>query len=145
VIVLDTNVISELMRPAPDERVVRWVDRFLYGEVFITAITAGELLHGVARLPAGHRKDLLAARVSELLNEDFNEQIMPFDHLAAEHYARLTATRENQGLPISMADAQIAATCRRYGASLATRNATDFADTGVTVLDPWEESPLREP
>jgi predicted nucleic acid-binding protein len=137
VIVLDTNVISELMRPTPDERVVRWVDQFLYGEVFITAVTASELRYGVARLPDGRRKDLLAARVSELLDEDFNEQIMPFDHLAAEHYAQLAATREHQGHPMTMADAQIAATCRRYGASLATRNAKDFADTGVTVLDPW--------
>ena len=137
-IVLDTNVISELMRPNPDERVVRWVDQFLYGEVFITAITASELLYGVARLPDGHRKAVLTARVAELLADDFDEQIMPFDHLAAEHYASITATRENLGEPISMADAQIAATCRRYGASLATRDVKDFADTGVTVLDPWE-------
>lgn len=122
-IVLDTNVISELMRPNPDERVVRWVDQFLYG---------------VARLPEGRRKAVLTARVAELLTDDFDEQIMPFDHLAAEHYASITAARENQGEPMSVADALIAATCRRYGASLATRNAEDFADTGVTVLDPWD-------
>lgn len=137
-IVLDTNVISELMRPRPDERVVHWVDQFHYGEVFITAVTASELRYGVDRLPDGQGKELLSARVNDLLNEDFDEQIMPFDHLAAEHYAQIAVTREDLGRPIAMADAQIAATCRRYGASLATRNAKDFADTGVTVLDPWE-------
>ena len=139
-IVLDTNVISELMRQAPDEGVVRWVDRFLYGEVFITAVTAAELMCGVARLPVGKRKAVLATRVSELLTEDFDDQILPFDHLAAEQYALVSGAREAGGRPMSMADAQIAATCRRYGASLATRNTKDFADTGVVVLDPWEEA-----
>ena len=138
-IVLDTSVLSELMRPEPDERVVRWVDQFPYGEVFITAVTASELRYGVARLPAGQRKELLAARVTELLTEDFDEQIMPFDHLAAEHYADIAAAREGRGNPMTMADAQVAATCRRYGASLATRHVKDFADTGITVLDPWGE------
>jgi toxin FitB len=137
VIVLDTNVISELMRQAPDELVVRWVDRFPYGEVFITAVTAAELLHGVARLPAGQRKNVLTIRVKDLLDEDFDEQILPFDHLAAAHYAQIAAAREHLGRPISMADAQIAATCLRYGGSLATRNTKDFADTGITVVDPW--------
>ncbi len=136
-IVLDTNVVSELMRRSPDEDVVRWVDQFMYGEVFITVVTAAELLYGVARLPAGERKAALTTRVSELLDEDFEDQIMPFDNLAAAHYAQIVATREHQGRPISMADGQVAATCRRYGASLATRNTKDFADTGVTVLDPW--------
>jgi toxin FitB len=140
VIVLDTNVVSELMRHTPDEGVVRWVDAFLYGEVFITAVTAAELMHGVARLPVGERKAVLATRVSELLTEDFDDQILPFDHLAAEHFALISATREAGGRPMSLADAQIAATCRRYGASLATRNTKDFADTGVVVLDPWEEA-----
>lgn len=139
-IVLDTNVISELMRHAPDEGVVRWVDRFLYGEVFITAVTAAELMYGVARLPAGERRAVLETRVSELLTDDFDDQILPFDHVAAEHYAEISATREAGGLPMSMADAQIAATCRRFGAPLATRNTKDFADTGVMVLDPWEEA-----
>lgn len=140
-IVLDTNVISELMRQAPDERVVRWVDRFPYGEVFITTVTAAELLYGVARMPAGQRKDVLMSRVTDLLDEDFNEQILPFDHLAAAHYAHIAAAREHLGRPMSMADAQIAATCRRYGGSLATRNTKDFADTGITVVDPWGDQP----
>jgi toxin FitB len=81
---------------------------------------------------------MLETRMSELLTDDFDDQILPFDHVAAEHYAEISATREAGGRPMSMADAQIAATCRRFGAPLATRNTKDFADTGVMVLDPWE-------
>ena len=136
-IVLDTNVISELMRQAPDDGVVRWVDRYPAKEVFITAVTAAELSFGVARLPAGQRKNVLAARVSELLAEDLSGQILPFDTAAAEYCARIASAREELGRPISMADAQIAAICRRHAACLATRKSKDFDDTGVMVLDPW--------
>lgn len=137
-IVLDTNVISELMRQAPDDGVVRWVDRYPSDEVFITAVTAAELAYGVARLPDGQRKTVLAARISELLTEDFQDQILPFDGVAAEHYAQIAATREAAGHPIGMADAQIAAICRRFAACLATRNVKDFVDTGIAVLNPWD-------
>ena len=136
-IVLDTNVVSELMRQSPDDNVVRWVDRYPASEVFITAVTAAELVYGVARLPEGQRKTTLAAMVSELLTEDLYGQILPFDSGAAEFYARIASAREELGRPISMADAQIAAVCRQYAACLATRNTKDFEDTGVMVLDPW--------
>ncbi|MFC0545019.1 type II toxin-antitoxin system VapC family toxin [Kutzneria chonburiensis] len=136
-IVLDTNVVSELMRQSPDERVVRWVDRYPADEVFITAVTAAELSYGVARLPEGQRKSTLAAMVSELLAEDLYGQILPFDGGAAQYYARIATAREELGRPISMADAQIAAVCRQYAACLATRHTKDFDDTGVMVLDPW--------
>jgi predicted nucleic acid-binding protein len=138
VIVLDTNVVSELMRQVPDDNVVRWVDQYPYGEVFTTVVTAAELAFGVARLPEGRRKVVLTARVSALLTEDFEDQILPFDSVAAEHYAQIAAARESGGRPMTMADAQIAAICRRYAASLATRNIKDFADTGIEVLNPWE-------
>lgn len=136
-IVLDTNVVSELMRQAPDDSVVSWVDQYPAGDVFITAVTAAELEFGVARLPAGRRKKALMIKVAELLAEDFQDQILPFGVDAAAHYAEIAAQREREGRPISMADAQIAAICRRYNAHLATRNTKDFADTGVHVLDPW--------
>lgn len=137
-IVLDTNVISELMRSAPDDRVATWVDQFPAGDVFITAVTAAELQYGVARLPDGRRKTVLAIQVAELLAEDFGSQILPFGVNAAAHYAQIAAMREQEGRPISMADAQIAAICRHHNAELATRNIKDFADTGVSVHDPWE-------
>jgi predicted nucleic acid-binding protein len=140
VIVLATDVVSELMRQVPDDAVVRWVDRYPADEVFITAVTAAELVYGVARLPAGERRTVLAAGVSELLAEDFKDQVLPFDGVAAEYCGEIAATREEQGRPISMADAQIAAICRRHAACLATRNTKDFIGTGVMLLDPWSDA-----
>jgi predicted nucleic acid-binding protein len=137
VIVLDTSVVAELMRQAPDDGVVGWVDQYPAADVFITAVTAAELRYGVARLPDGRRKAVLTIKVSELLTEDFQDQILPFGGDAAAHYAEIAASREHEGRLISMADAQIAAICRQYGAHLATRNTKDFADTGVHVLNPW--------
>jgi predicted nucleic acid-binding protein len=137
VIVLDTNVVSELMRPAPDDRVVSWVDQYPARNVFITAVTAAELQYGVARLPNGRRKTVLTMQVAELLAEDFQGQILPFGVNAAAYYAQIAAAREQEGQPISMADAQIAAICLHHDAELATRNIKDFTDTGVHVHDPW--------
>jgi toxin FitB len=137
VIVLDTNVISELMRQDPADTVVRWVDQYPADDVFITSVTAAELAYGVARLPDGQRRTALAAKVSELLTDDFQDQILPFDHVAAGYYGEIAATREQQGHPISMADAQTAAICRRFTACLATRNTKDFVDTGIALRDPW--------
>jgi predicted nucleic acid-binding protein len=139
VIVLDTNVISELMRQDPHDTVVHWVDRYPADEVFITSVTAAELAYGVARLPDGRRKTKLAVKVSDLLTEDFQDQILPFDSVAAGYYGEIAAAREQQGRPISMADAQIAAICRRFVACLATRNTKDFVDAGIALRDPWDD------
>lgn len=136
-IVLDTNVVSELMRRLPDVGVLQWVDGIPVDEVLLTAVTAAELRHGAARLPDGRRKHELAAKVEKLLTERFEGRVLPFDGDAAVHYAQIAASREHSGRPISMAEAQIAAICRRYGARLATRNVKDFVDTGVPVEDPW--------
>ncbi|GAA3790054.1 type II toxin-antitoxin system VapC family toxin [Amycolatopsis tucumanensis] len=140
-IVLDTNVVSELMRRAPEPSVVDWVDGHPAEHVFITAVTAAELRYGAARLPDGQRRDQLIVRGAELLTEDFQEQVLPFDDAAAEQYAGIVAGRERAGRPISMADAQIAAICRCYGAPLATRNVEDFSGVGLRVLNPWEADP----
>lgn len=137
-IVLDTNVVSELMRKTPEPRVVRWVDRFSASDVLITAVTAAELMYGVAVLAQGRRKRELHTKVEGLLTEDFEDQILPFDGAAAIHYTEIVATRERAGSPISMADAQIAAICRNWNVALATRNVDDFAGTGVEVVNPWD-------
>lgn len=137
-IVLDTNVVAELMRQAPESGVAGWVDRFPVEDVFVTAVTAAELRYGVARLPEGRRKRELFAKVDGLLAEDFQDQVLPFDELAATHYADVVASRERAGRPISMADAQTAAICRNWSADLATRNVNDFVDTGVHVVNPWD-------
>jgi toxin FitB len=138
VIVLDTNVVSELMRKAPEPRVVSWVDGFSASDVLVTAVTAAELMYGVARMPQGRRKRELRIKVEGLLTEDFQDQILPFDAPAATHYAEIVASRERAGRPISMGDAQIAAICRNWTARLATRNVDDFVDTGVDALNPWD-------
>lgn len=136
-IVLDTNVVSEFFRPRPDEAVVDWV-RGLEGEVALTAITVAELLAGLEALPEGRRRRALTQAVhSALLPYRGSSAILPFDDLAAEHYAQVLASRRRAGSPISTADAQTAAICRVAGAELATRNTADFADTGVQVVDPW--------
>ena len=136
-IVLDTNVVSELMRRRPSPAVLGWIDGEDSGRLAITAITAAELLHGVARLPNGARRRTLTAAVGGLLTEDFAGRVLPFDGAAAVHYGPLVATRERAGRPVSVADGQIAAICRHYGATLATRNVRDFAATGIELLDPW--------
>lgn len=137
-IVLDTNVISELMRPHGEPRVVAWVDDQQAGAVYLTAVTTAELRYGVARLPDGRRKTELADRIQLALEEDFTGRILAFDDDAAAHYADIVTHREQRGLAISMADAQIAAICRHHGAELATRNTKDFALTGVGIVDPWQ-------
>ncbi len=136
-IVLDTNVVSEMMRAAPAELVVAWVDGQSAVEVHLTAITVAELLYGVARLTDGQRKTELARRIEAMLSEDFDHRVLPFDETAAAHYADIVVRRERAGRPISTADAQIAATCRSHRAMLATRNIDDFADTGIEIADPW--------
>ena len=136
-IVLDTNVLSELTRRTPEAGVVAWLDSFPETKIATTAITAAELLHGVSRLPAGQRKTALAAAVHALIDDDFQGRVEPFDATAASHYAAVVNERETLGRPISAADAQIAAICRARGAVLATRNIKDFEETGVELVNPW--------
>ena len=139
-IVLDTNVVSELMRLEPTAVVVEWVDRQQSDEVFLTAITLAELLYGVARLPDGRRKSTLAQQLEAMVDEDFDHRVAAFDETAAAHYADIAARRDRVGRPISAADAQIAAICRSYDAVLATRNVNDFTDAGIVVVNPWVAS-----
>lgn len=139
-IVLDTNVLSELMRRRPAARVVRWVDQQDASALAITAVTVAELLYGVARLADGARKTELAAAVDALVQEDFPGRVLPFDVDAAGYYAELVAEREREGRPISNADGQIAAICRSHGATVVTRSVRDFDGVGIGVFDPWTGS-----
>ncbi len=140
-IVLDTNVLSELMRTEPSAQVVSWVDAQDTEELATTAVTLGELLYGVARLPDGTRRDVLEQAITDLAEEEFAGRVLAYDAAAAERYADVVAGRERQGRPISAADGQIAAICLATGATLATRNVRDFEDTGVPVIDPWADPP----
>ncbi|CAG2161336.1 type II toxin-antitoxin system VapC family toxin [Cupriavidus numazuensis] len=136
-IVLDTNVLSELMRAEAEPAVIDWLDRQAPDALTITAVTAAELLYGIARLPDGRRKSRLREAALEILDEEFAERVLPFDENAAVHYAALVSQRERAGRPISMADAQIAAICRHHAATLATRNGKDFEGVGVVLANPW--------
>jgi predicted nucleic acid-binding protein len=136
-IVLDTNVLSELMRPAPDGRVTGWVAARPAVSLFTTTITQAEILYGVALLPDGRRKQSLSEAVQGLFDEDFAGRVLPFDGAAAHAYAVVAAMRRQAGQPIAQLDAQIAAICRSRGAALATRNTDDFAGCGVDVVNPW--------
>lgn len=136
-IILDTNVVSEVLRPQPSDRVIEWMAG-LAGDVAITAITLAELLAGVRLLPAGRRRAALAARIDDAI-APYRETraILPFDDGSAEQYAEVVAIRQRAGRPIHAADAQIAAICRQHRATCATRNVADFASTGIELVDPW--------
>ena len=136
-IVLDTNVISEIFRPSPEPRVIEWLVS-LTGDVAITSITLAELLAGVRSLPDGRRKDDLAQRIEQAVAPyRGSRSVLAFDADAAERYAEVLASREAAGAPVSTADAQIAAICLAHGATCATRNVKDFQHTGVELVDPW--------
>lgn len=140
-ILLDTNVISELVRSEPSQAVLDWLDELDAGQVATTAITVAELLYGVARLPEGRRKQQLETAIAELIDRDLAGRVHAFDSVAAGHYAQLVDARERAGKPMSAADAQIASIARAVGATLATRNTRDFAGVGVKLIDPWQLRP----
>ena len=135
-IVLDTNVISELMRPVPDPTVVAWVRQLSPAVVCTTAVTLAEIRYGIARLPSSRRRALLEVAADELFTT-FADRVLPFDAVAAGHYADVVVEREHAGAPISGFDAQIAAICRLHHAALATRNKADFDRLGLILIDPW--------
>jgi predicted nucleic acid-binding protein len=136
-IIVDTNVISELMRNAPAKQVEQWLSEQDGASVYITAITEAELRFGVAILPTGKRQTYLANLVESILEEDFHDRILPFDRKAAIAFASIAAERRSVGRPISQFDGQIAAIARSLSASVATRNTADFEGCGIDVLNPW--------
>ncbi|MCE7027560.1 type II toxin-antitoxin system VapC family toxin [Jiella avicenniae] len=136
-IILDTNVVSEMMSPLPEQRVTDWLNQQDIDAVFLTAISEAELRYGIAILPDGRRKTLLANSLDATLAEDFGGRILPFDRAAAEAYALIRANRRAIGRPVKELDAQIAAIAAAHGAGIATRNVKDFDDCGVTVVNPW--------
>lgn len=137
-IVLDTNVLSELMRPAPEVTVTNWVATQSAASLFTTTITQAEILHGVLLLPRGRRRDAIEAAADAMFEEDFAGRILPFSSHAAHAYAEIAVARRQSGRPISQFDAQIAAIASSTGAGVATRNVPDFEGCGIKVIDPWQ-------
>jgi predicted nucleic acid-binding protein len=143
VIILDTNVVSELMKPAPAASVVRWVARQPATSLYTTSITEAAILHGVMLLPAGKRRNNLQAAAEAMFSEDFARRVLPFGSDAARAYAAIAALRRRAGKPISHFDAQIAAIGRSARASVATRNTADFEECGITLINPWVDAERR--
>lgn len=136
-IVLDTNVLSEVITQEPSARVLSWILNEQAANLYTTSISQAELLFGAELLPKGRRRFALQEAIEKMLAEDFANRILSVDSEAAVAYARIAAARRAMGRPISEPDAQIAAIAHSRGAALATRNVADFEHCGIKVLNPW--------
>ena len=139
-IILDTNVIAELMRPKPSARVVVWVAKQRATELFTTSITEAEIFYGIELLAKGKRREGLLAAAEAMFTEDLAGRVFGFESETARAFSKIAAHRRALGRPISHADAQVAAIAQVRGARLATRNVADFEDCGLDVVDPWNGS-----
>lgn len=138
-IVLDTNVASEAMRPRPDPGVMSWLNGQDAPTLHLASVTLAELLFGIGVLPDGARKDRLALSLDGLLAL-FPGRVLPFDADAARRYAHMAVVARSTGRPLPMADGYVAATAAAHGFAVATRNVRDFEGTGVELIDPWRNS-----
>lgn len=136
-ILLDTNVLSEVLRPTPEPAVLNWMAAQPRSSLFTTTVTRGELLYGICLMPEGQRRRDLQDAVLAIFDQDLAGKVFSFDHDAADSYAFIAATRKKNGRPISQFDAMIAAIAHSRGAGLATRNVKDFVDCGIVVINPW--------
>ena len=136
-IVLDTNVLSEALRPEPEPSVLDWLADQPRASLFTTTVTRGEILYGIRVLPEGKRRKGLWDAANNVFDEDFAGQVLSFDGDAADMYAEIAASRRIAGKPIRQFDAMIAAMARSRGAILATRNVKDFENCGIDVINPW--------
>jgi predicted nucleic acid-binding protein len=137
VIVLDTNVISELMRAKPHPAVLSWVAAQPRATLYTTSVNQTEILYGIAMLPAGRRRTALAAAAEAMFAEDLVDRVLPYDSAAAARYSEIVVARSRVGNPIEAFDALIAATALSVGAGVATRDIGGFDGCGLTIIDPW--------
>jgi predicted nucleic acid-binding protein len=136
-IVLDTNILSEVLRPVPEPSVLDWLATQPPASLFVTTVTRGEMLYGIRLLSDGKRRRGLWDAAKKIFDEDFADRVLSFDSDAADMYAEIAASRRTAGKPISQFDAMIAAMARSRGANLATRNVKDFEDCGIDIVNPW--------
>ena len=136
-VLLDTNVLSELMRKAPDPTVAVWAAGHRLETLFFSAVGEAELRYGAAILPTGQRRDTLVSDIERMLGEAFEKRVLPFDSGAARAYADIAAKRRSTGRPIAPADCQIAAIAGSRRMAVATRKVRDFEDAHIQVVDPW--------
>ncbi len=135
--ILDTNVLSELLRPKPNVQVMSWFLLQEEQQLFTTSITQAEMLLGVALLPIGKRQADLQLATTEIFVHDFANRVLAFDSVVVEAYVQIVTHRKSIGRPISQFDAQIAAIAKTYGASLATRNIKDFECCNIALVNPF--------
>lgn len=138
-ILLDTNVISEVMRSRPDPKVLEWLRKQRTTQLYVSALTVAEIRRGLALLPNGQRKTRLEAAFQKFLDEGFSDRIWSFTSETALVYAPIYAERIQAGLGVGELDLLIAATAKQYRASLATRNLADFKACGLKLINPWTE------
>lgn len=138
-IILDTDVVSELMKSAPHAAVTRWIADQQATTLYTTSITQAEVLHGILLLPVGKRRAALEAAAEAMFEKDFGGRVLPFGGDAARAYAQIAAQRHRSGRPISNFDAQIAAITRTAHAAVATRNVGDYGACGIKVMNPWDD------
>jgi predicted nucleic acid-binding protein len=136
-IILDTNVISEIPKTDIHRNVQAWLDEQAVGLLYATAISLAEIMFGIEKLPEGRRKDILRENMEYVFATYFLDRILPFDENAARAYGRIVATARAQGRPILIADGQIAAIAAVQGFTIATRNTAPFEAAGIPVIDPW--------
>jgi len=137
-ILLDTNIISAMMKTAPSTAVVTWIDQQNSVQLFISSITIAEIAYGLHILPEGHRRDLLEGAFNQAIADAFKHRVLPFDENAAHHYGHIMAQRKKAGRPLSIPDGQIAAIAHNHGAAVATRNIRDFDDCGLILVNPFD-------
>ena len=136
-IVLDTNVLSEVLRPVPEAGVLKWLAKQPRASLFTTTVTQSEMLNGIRILDDGKRRRGMWDAAMKIFKEDFADHVLSFDQEAAEMFAEIGAARKAAGKPISQLDAMIAGIARSRGAILATRNVDDFVECGIDVMNPW--------
>ena len=137
-ILLDTNVLSEVLRSVPSASVLSWLSAQSPESLFVSAVTQAEMALDAGLLPAGKRRDALQRALAALFEQDFAGRVLPFDADAVPFYVDVVVRRRSAGRPMSQFDAQIAAIARRHGATVATRNIAGFEGCGLTLVDPWE-------
>lgn len=139
-ILLDTNIVSEMMRSRPDPAVDLWAAQQAVETLFFSAVGEAELRYGAEIMPDGRRREELLSDIEGMLQSVFDNRILPFDSSAARAYARIAANRRRAGNPVPQADGQIAAIAHSHRLAVATRNVRDFDDTGIDVINPWNEA-----
>jgi predicted nucleic acid-binding protein len=137
-ILIDTNIISEMMKSSPSANVIGWLDQQEAMQLYISTITIAEISYGINVLPNGNRRNLLEDSFNKVVRDAFEHRILSLDEVAAHFYGKIMSRRKQLGKPMSIPDGQIAAIARANSAAIATRNINDFSDCGLDVINPFE-------